>query len=451
MINFLTVVSFLVSLTLFAGSESAGPRLSALPPSWPTATANQTSRPRPTAFPTPTVNVAPYLHKQGGKTVRIAIGKGEDVGVRVNDAEKALGASAGKIVITGGGSIRTQVVVSHDLEFQGEYTCDTQDVWHGCLLLKDDVAVSGGVIYGPTFQSGLHPAIFVFQNYNATVAPGTVGNVSKNITIKGVKVIGRQTKSDGGVRQTISLGNCHNCAVIDCTLENSAGIGIQLGGTAALGNHAQNSIVTGNTITGAGAAAIAVVNGISIYVWNNTVLRPGKIGWPGGVSCVDIETNAPADWAENLWVFNNVCDYTGAAFSGVGSALLAQQRGSARSRGLRIVNNRIWSKYPLNGLTSGVFIMGPFPGGIVANNLIEKTGMSGMQLHGSEGLTVESNLMVNVGGGGNAPAIHVIGGGRNIFRRNNMLYEESVGGHASAEVWESNSVGNHYDTAVIKK
>ena len=115
---------------------------------------------------------------------------------------------------------------------------------------------------------------------------------------------------------------------------------------------------------------------------------------------------------------------------------MAQQRGSTRSGGLRIVNNRIIASMPLSGLTSGIFFTGEFPGGIAANNYIERAGQACFQLYGARKTTFQDNEMVNCGGGGN-PAILMKGGGENIWRRNPIRHEEAIGGSVSGEILES--------------
>ncbi|MGH9969733.1 MAG: hypothetical protein ACREBG_18335 [Pyrinomonadaceae bacterium] len=405
----------------------------------------------PTPYPTPVVNLAPYLHKQSGQTTTISASPNEDLGARVNEAEARLGARPGKIVVQGGGRIRSQIVVSHDLEFRGgTYSCDTPTVWQGCILLKDNihVACNEATILEPTFQSGGQPAITVFQNYAATQRNEAA---SRNITVKGCRIVGRQTQFDGGVRQSISFGNCANCAAIDNTLLNVTSIGIQFGGSAGEGNHALNALAVGNTIKGAAAAGIALVNVSGAIVTGNTILAPGRVGGPGGVSGVDIETNAPDDWCENIKVFNNLFDYRDPAFNSVGSAIMAQNTQSTnRSSGLLIANNRVLANNEKAGLTSGIFFTRSFPGGMVVNNYIQRSMQGGFQLYGAERTTFQDNVLVSCGGGG-LPAIQIIGGGHNVFRRNRISVDPALGGSASGEIVQTGAVGNSFDVAVTTR
>src|SRR4029434_6991393 len=107
--------------------------------------------------------------EQGGKVITVA--NSNDLGAAINEAERVLGASPGKIVVRGGGPIRTQVVVSHDLSFErGVYSCETKMVWQGCILLKDNVkaeALGQVTIREPSYFGPYAPASSVFQHYAA--------------------------------------------------------------------------------------------------------------------------------------------------------------------------------------------------------------------------------------------------------------------------------------------
>ncbi|MBC7931612.1 MAG: right-handed parallel beta-helix repeat-containing protein [Rubrivivax sp.] len=378
---------------------------------------------RPTPYPTPREDLKPYLHEQGGAVVTVA--GSEDLGFAVNEADRRLGASPGKIVVRGGGSIKTQIVVSHDLTFQsGVYSCETKTPWQGCILLKNNVKAEGVgdvTILEPTHSEGGVPAITVFQTYTSAQSNESA---SQRITVKGFRIRGRQKIVDGGTRQSISFGNCSTCAAIANTLEGVASIGIQFGGAATAGNHARNCVATGNTIIASVAAGIAVVNATDVRVYGNTILRPGRANGPGGVSGVDIETNNIDDWCENIKIYNNRIDYQGSAIgAAAGSAILAQNvYKSLRSGGLLIANNAITGGPPTvqnTSLSNGIFFTGAFPGGMVINNTIRNAKQSGLQLYGSEGVTFQDLELESCGGGG-IPAVLIVGGGGNRFIRLNI-------------------------------
>jgi len=165
------------------------------------------------------------------------------------------------------------------------------------------------------------------------------------------------------------------------------------------------------------------------------------------VSCVDIETNSADDWAENLWIYNNTCDYQEAAFHAVGSGIMAQQRGQ-RSGGLRIVNNSILGN-SFGGLTSGIFFTGAFPDGIVAANYIQRAVQPCFQLYGARETTFQDNQLNTCGGGGN-PAVLMDGGGNNVWLRNPITVNVELGGSTSTDIWEINSTGNRFDVPTVR-
>ena len=192
----------------------------------PVTSQPQASVRKSTPYPTPRVDLRPFLHEQGGKVITVA--NSNDLGAAINQAERVLGARPGKIVVRGGGPIRTQAVVSHDLSFErGVYSCETKTSSQGCILLKDNVkaeALGQVTILEPTYFEPNAPAITVFQAYAAAQKNE---DASRKITVKGFRIQGRQKYTDGGVRQSISFGNCDTCAALDNTLEGIASIGIQ--------------------------------------------------------------------------------------------------------------------------------------------------------------------------------------------------------------------------------
>jgi hypothetical protein len=412
----------------------------AFPRPTPALFETQGNGPQPSPYPTPLVDLKPYLHQQGGNVVTIA--STDDLGIAINEAEMKLGERPGMITVRGGGSIKTQIVVSHDLTFQtGIYSCDTQTIWQGCILLKDNVkaeGVGGVTILEPIYNKSSAPAITVFQAYAAAQKNEYA---SHHITVKGFRIGGRQTVTDGGVRQSISFGNCTTCAAIGNTLEGVTSIGIQFGGSAAAGNHARNCVATGNTVIASVAAGIAVVNASDVWLYGNTILRPGRKGGPGGVSGFDVETNNGDDWCENIKIYNNRIDYQGSALkSAAGSAVLVQNvYHSARSGGLLIANNYITGGPPTVeniALSNGIYFTGMFMGGLVVSNIVRNAKQHGLLLYGSRGATFRDLEVESCGGGGN-PAVRIVGGGNNRFIRLRVYTPPGVKVNTWPVIWET--------------
>lgn len=403
-----------------------------------------------TPYPTPKIDLRPYLHEQGGRS--IVVSSSVDLGKAINDAEAKLGPSPGKIIVRNGGTIKTPVIVSHDLDLErGIYACDTESEWSGCVLLKDNVKVEakGDVTFlEPTYVKASHPAITVFQSYAASTSNEAM---SQNITVKGFKIRGRQTRTDGGVRQSISFGNCHNCAAIDNDLSGIASIGIQWGGSAKNGNHAVKALAYRNKLRRFAAAAIALVNVDVGIVAENDIAEPGrKVGEPGGISGIDIETNDTDDCARNIAIFNNHIDYSNAAFFSIGNGILGQNAYYTNcSGGLLIANNVIdgfggRTKTDTWGLSSGLYFVGQWPGALIVNNQITRALQMGLVTYSAKGLTVRDNSFRTCGGGGN-PSIYLIGGAGNSFVRNRIWCDKSIPGSCDPATWQTNdSVANKF-------
>ena len=78
-----------------------------------------------------------------GKTVTANDFPGPDLGAKINAADKALGTGAGEIVVKGGGTISTQVIVSSDHVLRlmpGTYTTKTANI---PILLKPRSSLIG--------------------------------------------------------------------------------------------------------------------------------------------------------------------------------------------------------------------------------------------------------------------------------------------------------------------
>src|SRR5688572_19156150 len=120
------------------------------------------ARVKPTPYPVPQVNLTPYLHEQGGQTVTVNVAGLEDAGKAINAADNFDG--PGKLMISGGGKIKTQVVLKHDSVWSGEYFCDVE-TWEGCILLRDNTKMEGGTFHEPTCIFSTVPCITVIQTY----------------------------------------------------------------------------------------------------------------------------------------------------------------------------------------------------------------------------------------------------------------------------------------------
>jgi hypothetical protein len=322
-------------------------------------------------------------------------------------------------------NIKTQIVTSHDVDaIGGEYKCETQTL-EGCWLAKPDTkieAFKGAAVYGPTFFDGA-PAITVFQTYNS--AKDNYASAGR-LVIKDWNIVGRQEKTDGGVRQVISFGNCIGCAAIGNTLDWSPSIGIQCGGGAAQGNHAEDCLVYKNKLTRFAAAAIALVNVKGAIVAENDIRDPGrKKGEPGGISGVDIESNNVDDCVKDIKIFNNYIGYGTAPSQSIGNGILGQNVYKTPCSGGLLIANNVIDGYEGRGgleasnfwgLSGGLYFVGNWEGGLVVNTTVTRALQPGISGYAMTGLTFQDVWLISSGGGGSG-AIYLEGSSGNTFNR----------------------------------
>src|SRR6185295_6307773 len=90
------------------------------------------------------------------------------------------------------------------------------------------------------------------------------------------QIKGANPAIEGGVRQTVSLGNCQRCTVENLWLNGTAVIGVQAGGNSLKGNHAAEVTIRKNLFTRVASQAVAVVNGRNVKIAGNTFEASGR-------------------------------------------------------------------------------------------------------------------------------------------------------------------------------
>lgn len=316
----------------------------------------------------------------------------------------------------------------------------------------------GTTILEPTFSlDAPRPSVEIFQ------ALGDVGRQhtgkSRNITIQGFKVKGRQQVYDGGIRSSVLLGNCEHCAVLDTYLEDTASIGLTAGGSALefrladgtinKDNFARDIVFTRNMASGVAAANIATINTEGARVFENYVRRPGhhepKFG--GGVCGYDHETNSPADHTKDIWVYNNFYDYEDAMQDSAGNAICAQDPYVGEKQTANdffIVNNAIVGGRTTGTrrfMSNGIFIVG-LNRFTVAVNHIFRTGQNAMQVYNLQHGLIQDNPLDSTGGGGNTSFWSK--GMRDTIVRRNPFIKRDIGINMEAGFLEICGERNSY-------
>ena len=140
---------------------------------------------------------------QQGRVVNANNFPGQDLGAKINAADKALGATRGEIVVRGGGTISTQVIISpdHVLRFlPGTYVTRTADV---PILMKSRTSVIGSGWESIIVESTAPGQFTVISAYGQATSNGTPdsGLLIRDLQVKGAN------PGFHSAPQAISLGN----------------------------------------------------------------------------------------------------------------------------------------------------------------------------------------------------------------------------------------------------
>jgi hypothetical protein len=439
--------------------------------------------PAPTPYPTPNYDPNTYLPVvRRGKTVTIS---GPNLADKIQAAQDD--PSVATVRIEGGGSIAKQVTLrKHTIFDSSTYSCDVQGItdqgqfliadgvlvegtwrmpkelidyfkfgngknWQDPYLLKvqaltpQQLAGTGTTILEPTFVTGPHPAIEVFQAVGDSVASHT--GSARDIAVIGFHIKGRQKIYDGGVRATILLGNCVRCTAQNNYLEDTGSIGVTFGGSALeKNNYSNQGLIWHNVASGVAAANFAAVNSENLLVIENYVRRPGHQNprFGGGVCGFDLETNSEADHSKNIGVYNNLFDYEG-GLEAAGNALCLQVPYRSPNHGKVTAANNVLiggrgEHSEHRYMSNGMFLVGLKQCEIV-NNYVFRTGQNGLQAYALDGCLVQDNIFESTGGGGNSTVMlnNVL---NSTFRRNPFRSRPGVTINTQAGIVDKCGKGN---------
>ena len=345
--------------------------------------------------------------QSGGQTVKVADQfPGSDLGAKINAADKALGNSPGEILVKAGGVISTQVVLGsyHKLRFApGVYTLQTELLWQGAFLLKSHTQVTGSgwdtIIVEPPRTGWI-----VFQSYEDAKSNPVHSGTDSDLSITNLQIKGANPAVEGGVRQTLNLGNCVRCNVEGVWLNGTGVIGVAAGGNSLKGNHADTVVIRKNTFTSVASQAAAVVNGKNIVIDGNTFKDSGRPGGQMGMTAIDLEPNAPEDIIQNITITNNVVDSRGSAFLH-GNGILVQNTAHTLNFGPVLVKGNTVIGGEMRPNVSGLIAVGIYISGYtqdveVANNILRRISHSGIRLEHTTRNYVHDNTLISTGSGG---------------------------------------------------
>ena len=324
---------------------------------------------------------------------------GQDIGAKINAADKALGQKSGEIVIKGGGTISTQVVISSDHVLRlmpGTYAATTSTI---PILLKPRSSVIGSGWDSIIVESTAPGQFTVIGAYNNSIVNGSAdaGLVIRDVQIKGAN------PGFNSAPQAISLGNCTGCLVDKVWINGTRSIGVQLGGSSSKGNLAENSKVTNSLFTRVASQNLALVNGRNITFEGNRFIASGQTGGPGNTN-IDLEPNESTDHLENIIIRNNLIDVRDSdAITGNGIVVQATT-GTPYVGPILVENNKIiggsTTGVITNHLSNGIYVFGGTMRDVtIRNNVITRTGQNGISIDGTR-IIVTDNELNDVGGGG---------------------------------------------------
>jgi hypothetical protein len=221
------------------------------------------------------------------------------------------------------------------------------------------------------------------------------------------------------------------------------------------GAYANHSLSYKNSYSGNVAAAEAIVNGQNILLIDITCKKPGRLTFSGGVSCVDVEPNVGdnhefRDRAVNIGIFNIDCDYTGAAFNGVGNCVNIQNPNSESDvHDITVANVVAYGGDPgdptSRPLSNGLFVNGHIPNLKVSNVTVTKAGQSCVMIDKGSGNSLYKNITCVSSGGHNAGSITVLTSSGVTFEGTKSSL--AVGGKVFADtrVLDCGGEGNRFD------
>ena len=359
--------------------------------------------------------------QQKGRVVNAADFPGSDLGAKINAADKALGPVPGEIIVQGGGTIATQVVVSSDHVLHlldGTYAPTTANI--PFVMKPRSSMVGAGWDRTIILESTAKGQFTVISAYNHSTENGTADS---GLTIRDLQIRGANPDFNSAP-QAVSLGNCSSCWVDKVWINATRSIGMQLGGSSRRGYFAENSKITNCLFTRVASQNLALVNGKNIVFEGNRFVKSGQVGGPGNTN-IDLEVNEGEDRLENVIIRNNVIDVRDSDVSPTGNGIVVNSTSGTPYVGpILIEKNTIIGGETVgkitNYMSNGIYVFGSTIRNVtIRDNTIRRTGQSGIRIEGTR-FVVRDNQLFDVGGGG-TPGFVVVATDSQIVN-NSMTY-----------------------------
>lgn len=322
---------------------------------------------------------------------------GADLGAKINAAFASLPAGAGEVVVSGGGTLATQVIVPKDKTLR--FAAGTYALVKDPILMKENTEIVGSgwdtILVEPTTPN-FWTVIAGYYGYTVNGDPDT-NLVIRDLQIKGANPGFYSTP------QTISLGNVKRGIVSGVWLNGTRTIGVQAGGSPYNGHWAEDVWFVNNKFTSVASQAVAGVNVRRMTIANNSFESPGQAGGPGN-SVIDLEPNTNEDKLEEIAVLNNTLQAKSSVMCPHGNFILYQAFPSAPQTGgpAIIAGNSMEGDDLANNCfrtSNGISTSGGSYDVQIFNNSLRGCGQSCLWLRGTR-LWVYNNTLINGGTGG---------------------------------------------------
>jgi hypothetical protein len=364
--------------------------------------------------------------------------RGNDLGTKIKACDAKLGSKKGEILLSGGGTISTPVIISsnHTLRVSAGIYKATND--GAVIRLKDDsslVCDSWDAVLqestGRNGEGGVKPFTIVAA-YAGTSADSLNGSLARNLVIKGCHFRGARPDFDSA-SQTVALGNCHNCSVTNNWLEATRTIGIQTGGGSSMGNYADNVIIAKNLLTTVASQNIAIVNSSNVQVIDNIMRAPGLANGPGVVP-IDVEPNV-GDRIVNVKIANNLVDMTNTVIDASGAkalhGIVINNLNQANPfTAVEVSKNTVYGanlKDIYNHISGGLILVRGASNTLISNNILRRGTYCILIDSGSSRLKVFGNQLSSCGSGSTEPFRIVDSSNNEIF--DNKLWNDPANIH----------------------
>lgn len=373
---------------------------------------------------------------QGTATCDARRQPGTDIGAKVNACDRILGQKTGEIVLTGGGTISTQILLSpgHTLKLVGKGVYPSRVEGPSVVLDSNTALVCES--WDSILEEGTAPEASPNVAYGARTGQsvftivqsrsGIVSHANKNerLRVEGCHFRGARKDFHSAV-QTVSLGNCENCVARNNWFDRVHTIALQAGGTAEKGNAARNILFENNLFTSSASQNLALTNVIGAVVRKNRFVAPGMAGAPG-TAVIDVEPNTN-DVVDNVLIEDNFIDASdtpidpsgpktifGIAINGLNPTRVF--------RNVRVVGNTLIGSPPTAPFGrisyAGILVRGA-PGVVVERNTIQRVPRGILLDYGASGTIVRGNRLLSCGSGSTG-AIEINDSSSNVVAGNIM-------------------------------